>query len=506
MPEPLLQLRGIEKSFAGARALKQVDLEIGEGEVVGLVGENGAGKSTLIRIVSGVLQPDAGAMVWRGREARFNSPRDALEAGIATIHQELNYFGQLTVAENLLFEEMWPRRWWGGIDWPDLHARARARLLEFELAFPPEMRLAELSAAQKQEVAIVRALSRQARLLILDEPTASLGENDVHRLFQHLQRLRHARVAILYVSHRLDEILTLTERVVVLRDGEQVGNESTARIDLDWIIRRMVGRPLEQVYPHTRRGPGGEPVLELRGVTKRPMFEEISLNVRPGEIVGLAGLVGAGRSELGRAIYGLYPLDKGEMRLNGRPWNPSGPQAAVHAGVVYLPEERKRQGLVPEHSVRHSIAIGFSDLISRWGLIQSSDERERVQGALERFLIRAASADQAVGELSGGNQQKAMLARWLEREPRVIILDEPTRGVDVGAKAEIHALIDRLADSGKAIVLISSDLPEVLGMSDRVLVLHRGRLAAEFSGAAMTQENVIRSASGLAPASVVSPK
>ena len=494
---PLLKLDGVEKSFPGVQALKPLTLELDAGEVLGLVGENGAGKSTLIKILSGVYPPDGGAIRWRGCEARFSSPRDALQAGLATIHQELTYFGQLSVAENMLLGEPWPRARWGGVNWRELHRRAHEQLARFDLDIPTRCFFSELSAAQKQEVAIAHALSRQAKLFILDEPTASLSEPEVQRLFSHLNRLRQGGVAILYVSHRLDEILNLTDRVAVLRDGELVAVYPTREASVNRIVRDMVGRPLEQVYPRTRPDRPGEPLLELENVTRADMFRKITFQVRAGEIVGMAGLIGAGRSELARAIYGLYPIDCGAMRLRGKPWKPSESHQALRAGLVYLPEERKRQGLVLDHSVSDSISIGFSDLLSRWGLIRRGEEDGRVQRAIESYGIRARNSAQAVGTLSGGNQQKTIIARWLDREPVVIILDEPTRGVDVGAKAEIHALIDRLAARGKGVLLISSDLPEVLGMSDRVLVMHRGRVSAELRGADMTQENVILAASGL---------
>lgn len=496
-PAALLRLDGVAKSFGPIQALKPIRLELAAGEVLGLVGENGAGKSTLIKILSGVHAPDTGAITWQGKAVRFRSPHEAMDAGIATIHQELACFEPLTVAENLLMGEPWPRHRWGGVDWRAFHAEAQQRLAAFALDFPTTRAFRDLSSAQKQEVAIVRALSRQARLLILDEPTASLSEPEVHRLMTHLQRLRAAGVAILYVSHRLDEILRLTDRVAVLRDGELVATYPTREADVPRLVRDMVGRPLEQVYPHARAAPPGPVLLELRGVTRQGMFRDISLQVRAGEIVGLAGLVGAGRSELARAIYGLYPIDSGRMWLHGKPWRPGGADQAVRAGLVYVPEERKRQGLVLDHSVGHSISIGFSDLLARWGLIRPREESQRVQHAIGTFGIRTTGPTQPVGALSGGNQQKTLLARWLERDPAVLLLDEPTRGVDVGAKAEIHALIDRLAGQGKAVLLISSELPEVIGMSDRVLVMHRGAIAAELCGPALTQENIILAASGL---------
>lgn len=499
MQQALLKLEGVRKSYGGVPALKPCTLSMAGGEVLGLVGENGAGKSTLIKILSGVCAPDEGRIEWLGEPRVFPSPRDALGAGIATIHQELAFFGHLTVAENLLLGDSWPRRSWGGVAWPRVYARAREQLGEFQIDVAPEKLFRELSAAQRQEVAIARALSRRARLMILDEPTASLSEREVEQLFARLQRLREAGVAILYVSHRLDEILQLTDRIAVLRDGELIDCYPTSQATLQRVVRDMVGRPLDQVYPHTRREPG-QVLLEVEKAGREGMFEDISFHVRAGEIVGLAGLVGCGRSELARAIFGLYALQSGSMRLAGRDWRPASPHDSLRAGLVYVPEERKRQGFVLDHSVSDSISIGFSDLLARCGLIPRRAEHQRVLGVLRIYAVRTASVDRPIGTLSGGNQQKSLLGRWIDRDPVVMILDEPTRGVDVGAKAEIHSLMDRLASQGKAVLLISSDLPEVLGLSDRVLVLHRGRIAAELRGRELTQQNVILAASGLAVA------
>jgi rhamnose transport system ATP-binding protein len=497
MPDPLLSLRRIEKSFSGVQALHPIDLDLRAGDVLGLVGENGAGKSTLIKLLSGVHRPDGGGLTWQGRPIELVSPRQALDAGIATIHQELEYVANLSVAENMLLGEPWPRHCWGGVDWKGMYDAAQQQLTDFGLSLSARRRFDELTSAEKQEIAIASALSRNARLLILDEPTASLSEPEVRRLFQHIERLREQGVAMLYVSHRLDEIFAITNRVAVLRDGRLIAEHATADVTVDRLIQDMVGRSLEQVYPRTRDGALGEPLIELDGVTCTGLFHNVSLQVRRGEIVGLAGLVGAGRSELARAVFGLYGIDAGTMHLGGKPWSPKSPRQALAAGLVYLPEERKRQGLVLDHSLRESVSIGFTDLIARFGLIGRRREESRIREILKTYDIRASSASQPVGTLSGGNQQKAMLARWLERDPQVIILDEPTRGVDVGAKAEIHALIDRLAAAGRAVLMISSDLPELLGMSDRIFVMNRGTIETELRGDQMTEHNIVLAASGM---------
>ncbi len=498
----MLQLTAVEKSFPGVQALLPLDLKLAPGRVLGVVGENGAGKSTLIKILSGVHRPDAGEIRWQGAPVRFRSPRDAFEAGIATIHQELAYFGRLSVAENLCLGEDWPRYRWGGVSWRRLHDEARRRLDQFGLGMKTTRRFETLSTAEKQDVAMARALSRKSRMLILDEPTASLSDREVDRLFSHLRRLREVGVALIYISHRLDEILTLTDDVIVLRDGEKVAAYPTEEIDASRMVRDMVGRTIRGDYPDTRsesRGHGGRaPVLlEVKGLTREGLFRDVSFQVRRGEVLGLAGLVGAGRSEVARAIYGLYRADRGSLRLFDRPWAPSGPRDALRAGLVYLPEERKRQALVMGHDVGESIGIGFTDLLTRFGLIPRRLEKSRLVAALEKHGVRATGLAQEIGTLSGGNQQKAVLARWLERGPEVLLLDEPTRGVDVAAKSEIHALVDALAAAGKAVVLISSDLPEVIGMSDRVLVLREGTVVKELAGEEKTQANVLLAASGM---------
>ena len=498
----MLQLTAVEKSFPGVQALRPLDLELTAGRVLGVVGENGAGKSTLIKILSGVHPPDAGEIRWQGAPVRFRSPRDAFEAGIATIHQELAYFGKLSVAENLCLGEVWPRYRWGGVSWRRLHDEARRRLDQFGLGVKTTRRFETLSTAEKQDVAMARALSRKSRMLILDEPTASLSDREVARLFSHLRRLREVGVALIYISHRLDEILTLTDEIIVLRDGEKVAAYPTAETDASRLVRDMVGRTIRGGYPDTRsesRGHDGRaPVLlEVKGLTREGLFRDVSFQVGRGEVLGLAGLVGAGRSEVARAIYGLYRVDRGSMRLLDRPWAPGGPRDALRAGLVYLPEERKRQALVMGHDVGESIGIGFTNLLARFGLIPRRLEQSRLEAALETHGVRATGLAQEIGTLSGGNQQKAVLARWLERGPEVLLLDEPTRGVDVAAKSEIHALIDSLAAAGKAVVLISSDLPEVFGMSDRVLVLREGTVVKELAGEEKTQANVLLAASGM---------
>ncbi|MEZ6046620.1 MAG: sugar ABC transporter ATP-binding protein [Planctomycetaceae bacterium] len=494
---PLLKLDHLTKSFGSFVALKPLSLSVERGKILGLVGENGAGKSTLIKLLSGLYQPDSGSILFQGNQVVFSSAGEALETGIATIHQELEYAAHLTVAENMLLGEAWPRTRWFTTDWKKLHQIARDRLVSFGIELPTDAQFESLSAVQKQEVAIANALARQAKLLILDEPSAALTEPEIKRLFGHLKRLRTEGVSIIYVSHRLDEIFELTDDVAILRDGSLIEHSPTSRFSAERMVSQMVGRDLEQVFPHRKDRLVGQPLLELENVSRHNMFTDVSFTLHAGEVVGLAGLVGAGRSELARAIYGLYPLDSGQMFYLRKPWKPGSAQHAVEAGLVYIPEERKRQALVLDHTLNDSISIGFANLISRYGFISLKQEREKVNSVLKTYDVRSSGPDQTIGQLSGGNQQKAILGRWFERNPEVIILDEPTRGIDIGAKAQIHSLIEDLADKGKAVLLISSDLPEVLSMSDRVLVMNRGRIETELTGDEKTEENVVLAASGL---------
>jgi rhamnose transport system ATP-binding protein len=497
MPPPsLLRLESVSKNFGATRALKPLSLDIEAGRVIGLIGENGAGKSTLIKILSGVHKPDTGKIFLEEKQVSISNPHQAVAYGIATIHQELASFEWLTVSENLLLDELWPRKAFCFVDWPRLHQKAAERLRGFEIDLDPRAKLNSLSSAQRQELAIVRALSKKARLLILDEPTASLTEPEVQRLLAKIKQLRASGIAVLYVSHRLDEILQIADQIVVLRDGELVAQYPTAQANVNRMVHDMVGRKIEEQYARKKQHSIGEPILQVERVTREPFFRDISFELRTGEITGLAGLIGAGRSELARAIFGLYPPDSGTLRLRGKPFRPKSSSESVASGIAYLPEERKRQGFAPQNSVRDAITMVLLRSLSRLGLVNSKQQTKVAAEAISKFSIRAGSQEQKIGSLSGGNQQKALLARWLETHPDLIILDEPTRGVDVGAKAEIHRIIDELARAGKAVLLISSDLPEVISLSDRVLVLHQGRLVKELHPPEISQENILLAASG----------
>lgn len=486
---PLLGVSGIEKSFPGVRALSNVSFEVAPGEVHALLGENGAGKSTLIKIISGVYQPDAGTVHVNGQPLRFLSPDDARRAGIATIYQELLLFRDLSVAENVFMGHA-PRSRGGWLDWKAMAARTEALLASLEITdLTPGQIVGSLSVGNRQRVEILRALSQDARLLIMDEPTAALTEYDVTRLFDLVRRLKSRGVGIIYISHRMDEIFQLADRVTVLRDGAHVGTRKVAETSSAELVQMMVGRQIESLFPKVDV-PIGNPVLEVRDLVRRPLTKGISLTVRAGEIVGLAGLVGSGRSELAQTIFGATPAESGQILLSGQPVHIRSPGAARTLGVAYVPEDRATQGLVRPMTVRENFSLASLGRVARFGFIDSAAETRMAEEGVNRFRVRTGSLEQVVGRLSGGNQQKIVLGKWLANEPKLLILDEPTRGIDVGAKAEIHRLMCQLAAQGLAILMISSELPEVLGMSDRVLVMREGRLVAEFARADATPEAV----------------
>jgi rhamnose transport system ATP-binding protein len=486
---PLLQARGIEKAFPGVRALTGVSFEVRAGEVHALLGENGAGKSTLIKILSGVYQPDAGAILIDGREARFATPEDAKRAGVATIYQELLLFPELTVAENIFLGHA-PRAAGGRIDWRNMRAKAEELLASLEIDdLAADQIVGALSVGNRQRVEILRALSHDARILIMDEPTAALTESDVTPLFDIMRRLKARGVGIVYISHRLDEIFEIADRVTVLRDGAYVGARPVADTTSAELVQMMVGRRIDNLFPKTIV-PIGAPVLEARDIVRRPMTKSVSLAVRAGEIVGLAGLVGSGRSEFAQTIFGITPAESGEIRLMGQTVRIDSPESARVKGIAYVPEDRGVQGLVRPMSVLHNFSLAALGALAHTGFIDRAAERRMAEEGVQRFSVKTNSVDEIAGRLSGGNQQKIVLGKWLANNPKLLILDEPTRGIDVGAKAEIHRLMSELAGTGVAILMISSELPEVLGMSDRVLVMREGRLVAEFDRANATSEAV----------------
>jgi len=492
--QPLLQMKRIGKTFPGVRALEGVDLDVLPGEVHALIGENGAGKTTLIRVLGGIHQPDGGEIVLRGKPVHIPTPRRARELGIAIIHQELNQIGPLSVAENLFMGDE-PRRWGWFVDWEALRGRARALLAGLGVDVDPRARVDQLGVAQRQTVEIARALSLNAEILVMDEPTAALTLEEVERLFGVIAGLRARGVAVIYVSHRLEEIFRIADRITVLRDGHYVGTYPTGEIDLDRLIQLMVGRKLTEKFPRAP-APQGPPRLEVRGLSAAAVFEGVSFAVHAGEILGIAGLIGSGKIEVANAIFGMIPLDRGVVFVEGKRARITSPADAIALRIGLVPEDRKTLGLILGMSVRDNITLASVGRLSACGFIRQKAERALVEQAMRRLDIRARGRDQMVRDLSGGNQQKVVVAKWLEAGARILLLCEPTRGIDVGAKIEMYRLMAELARGGAAVVMISSELPEVLGMSDRILVMHEGRITAEFTHADATQEKIMASASG----------
>ena len=486
---PILELDDVSKAFPGVQALKGVHLAVAAGEVHALLGENGAGKSTLIKIMSGVYAPDGGTLRLDGQPVRLSSPTAAQAAGIATIYQELLLFPELTVAENIFLGHS-PRRRWRGIDWVQVRRRAREILDSLDCQdLDVDVEVGSLSVGNRQRVEIAKALSQNARVLIMDEPTAALAEADVQRLMDIVRRLRERGVGIVYVSHRLPEVFALADRVTVLRDGAFVANRPIDEVDEAALVSMMVGRAVDQLFPKADARPG-RPLLEVEALSYRHTVRGASLTVRAGEIVGLAGLVGSGRSELAQTIFGITPATAGVIRIDGREVRIDSPGAARRLGIAYVPEDRGLQGIIRAMPIRENVSMAILKRLSRAWLIDRGAERRLAATSIERFGVRARGPEQLVGQLSGGNQQKVVLAKWLATEPKVLIMDEPTRGIDVGAKAEIHRLMGELARAGLAILMISSELPEILGMSDRILVMREGRLVAEIARADATQDKV----------------
>ncbi len=489
MTAPILELDQIEKSFPGVRALKGVSFDVRPAEVHALLGENGAGKSSLIKVVSGVYQPDTGTMKIDGNSVRFANPIEAQRAGIATIYQELLLFPELTVAENIFMGHA-PRRSFGGIDWRKMQNQARELLASLDIHDLDVTRIiGTLSVGNRQRVEIAKALSHNARILIMDEPTAALTERDVERLFAIVRLLRQRGVGIVYISHRMEEIFILSDRVTVLRDGEKIKTMNTADTNRDELVQAMVGRRLDALFPKLPAKIGA-PILEARNLVRKPQTRDISLTLRAGEILGLAGLVGSGRTELAQVLFGITPAESGEIKISGKAEAIDSPIAAKKLGIAYVPEDRGLQGLVRPMKIRENVSMAvLKDMAKGW-FLDRGGEVDLAQKSMKRFDIRASGMEQVVNKLSGGNQQKVVLSKWLAAGPKVLILDEPTRGIDVGAKAEIHRLMSELAQQGMAILLISSELPEIMGMSDRILVMREGRIAAEFQRAQATQEAI----------------
>jgi rhamnose transport system ATP-binding protein len=493
--QAVLELRHIRKAFSGVMALHDATLALRPGSIHALVGENGAGKSTLIKVLAGVYTPDDGQILWRGEPAQFNNPAQARDAGVAVIYQEPTLFPDLSVAENIFMGRHPINARSRRVRWNTLYAEVRSLLLQVGLDLDPRERVRGLSVADQQLVEVAKALSLNARVLIMDEPTAALTPGEVNRLFSIVRRLRGQGVAVVFIGHRLDEIFALADEITVLRDGLGLGTWLASELTAERVISLMVGRDLKTLYEKAAATPG-ETALRVENLRRDGVFDEISFSVRAGEIVGLAGLVGAGRTEVARAIFGIDRLDGGTVWLKGSEARFGSPRAAVKAGLGYVPEDRQSQGLVLPLPISQNITLPLLREMARGGFLRPARERALSQIYADRLRLRARSVRQAAKELSGGNQQKVVLSKWLATRPSVLILDEPTRGIDVGAKAEVHRLMGELAAGGLAILMISSDLPEILAMSDRILTMREGRLVAEIDRDVATPERVMAAAAG----------
>ncbi len=486
---PLLEMRGIDKSFPGVQALKGVDLSLHPGEVLALLGENGAGKSTLIKILGGAHGPTAGRVLVKGEPVDLSTPHASQIAGIGIIYQEFNLIPHLSARENIFLGQEKTRG--GLVDAGEERRRAMELFERLGTVIDPEQRCSEMTVAQQQVVEIAKALSQDARILVMDEPSATLTPQEVERLLDIVRELRGQGLGIIYISHRLEEVYEISDRIMVLRDGEHVATRPVGELDRGSLIELMVGRKLENEFPsHTPDI--GEERLVVSGLTRGSAVRDVSFSVRAGEILALTGLVGAGRTETVRLLFGADRPDAGSISLDGKPLQLPSPRHAIRAGIGLLTEDRKSQGLVLIHSVRENFGLPNLGQFARWGFVSSTEERGGFGNFVDSLRIKIPHQEELAQNLSGGNQQKVVLAKWLQRNCEVIIFDEPTRGIDVGAKYEIYLLIQELAAQGKAIIMISSELPEVLGMADRVLVMHEGRLTGEITDVkGATQEDIM---------------
>ena len=495
---PLLTLSGISKSFPGVRALAGVDLHLYPGQVTALIGENGAGKSTIVKILTGIYQPDEGQITIAGTPRRFATADAAARAGVTAIHQETVLFDDLSVAENIFIGHP-PRSKFGLIDWHAMNRAAATLLARIGADLDPKQRLRDLGIAKKHMVAIARALSVDARVVIMDEPTAALSYKEIHELYDLVDRLKADGKAILFISHKFDEIFHIADRYTVFRDGQLIGAGMMADVTQSQLVQMMVGRAVDQIFP-TRRRDIGRPMLTVAGYSHPTEFDDINFTLHQGEILGFYGLIGAGRSEVMQSLFGIVKPSKGACRIDDKVVVIRSTAQAISHGVVYVPEDRGRQGTVKGLPIFQNVTLPSLAQTSNTGFLRLAKEFALTREYTSRLDLRAASLDQDVGLLSGGNQQKVIIAKWLATKPRVIILDEPTKGIDIGSKAAVHEFMAELAGQGLAVIMVSSEIPEVLGMSDRVIVMREGRMVAELSGAAMTPEALVRAAAGIGAA------
>lgn len=488
----LLEMKGIGKTFPGVKALQGVNLTVREGQVHALLGENGAGKSTLIKILSGAYTRDEGEIFFEGKQVDIKGPQDAQALGISTIYQEFNLARNLTIAENIFMGHL-PRKG-GVVDWATARSRSQEILRRLGVDLSVDTLTSELSVAEQQLVEIAKSLNRQTRILIMDEPSAVLGEKDLENLFRVVRALQAEGIGIIYISHRLKEIFELADQVTVLKDGRYVDTKSISEVDMDDLVKLMIGRDLEDVYPKRVAQPG-EVLLEVNNIGQRRLVHDVSFQLRAGEIVGFAGITGSGRTEVARIIFGADAYT-GDMRLDGRPYKPHSPQDAIKQGVALVTEDRKAQGLLLKLPVFINTTISGLKRLTRFGIIRLQDELTLVKEMIRQLSIKTPNPEFMVVNMSGGNQQKVILARWLSLGIRVFILDEPTRGIDVGSKSEIYQIMSDLTAKGVGIIMISSELPEVLGMSDRVMVMREGTIVKELSRAEANEETIMLHAVG----------
>lgn len=490
---PILEVKAITKSFSGNRVLEDVGLAVEPGQVVALVGENGAGKSTLMNIIGGILRADSGQILFNGESVSFDSPMEAMRKGISIVHQELSLAPNMNLAQNIFLRRE-PSNFLGMINWKRLHADTAAIFERLGLELDSRTLASKLSVSVQQVVEIAKALSFDARVIIMDEPTSALSTQEIERLYAIMADLTARGIAIIFISHKFDEVFRVADRIAVLRDGRLAGNVAKADATREMIIQMMVGREISNLYP-PKGEDGGEVLFAVEGLTREPYFRNVSFSLRKGEILGFAGLVGAGRTEVARAIMGADRVDAGKVTLNGRAFRFRSPREAIAHGVCYLTEDRKTLGLFLKMPVRANItSAALPRFVSRIGFLQEKRMRTEARDFIEQMEVRPANDEHLAINLSGGNQQKVLLAKWLCAQPKVLIVDEPTRGVDVGAKAKIHGDLRKMADAGIGVIVISSELPEVLGLSDRVAVFREGELTTVLEGGQTTQEEVMHHA------------
>lgn len=490
----ILEVKNLSKRFPGVLALDKTQLKVRPGEVHALLGENGAGKSTLMKCILGMYKPDGGEIYFDGRRVTINNTSEALKIGISMIHQEINLVQHRTIAENIWIGRE-PGRF-GILNWKALYKKAEEMLERLELDLNPKTIVGKLSVAGMQMVEIARAISYDSRVIIMDEPTSALMDNEVNKLFKIIHDLKSKGIAIIYISHKMDEIFKIADRVTVFRDGQYVGEEDIGNVDEQKLVSMMIGREINQIFPKIQV-PIGDVAFEVKNLSRKGVFQDISFQVRKGEILGVSGLMGAGRSEIMQAIFGIERIDEGAIYLDGERLRIHSPKDAIKKGIGMVTEDRKLLGLVTCRSVRENITYASLDELSNWIFTNVTNENNASGDMIRMLDIKTPSQRQRVGALSGGNQQKVIVANWLLTKPKVLILDEPTRGIDVGAKSEIHKLMCKFAQDGMAIIMISSEMPEILGMSDRIIVMHEGRMKAEFNREDATQEKILASAMGV---------